>query len=248
MVAVLSGPLAAEPRRFYAGFALACAFIAVAGFVPTFWAPLAAGRLELAPITALHAALFYGWIVLFVAQTSLAATGRYGHHRALGVVGVLLAAAMLVVGWMVAIHSYHVHSAAGHAARAGPFLIAPLTNMLFFAGTVAIAAANVRRPDVHKRLMVLATAVVVTPAIARAIQVMVAGVDAVGAPPIERTIVAAIAVDLLILVAIAYDWRTRGRPHPVYVFGLGLWVALQVGRIPLAHTPAWHATVAWLTG
>jgi hypothetical protein len=25
--------------------------------------------------------------------------------------------------------------------------------------------------------------------------------------------------DLLLVVAIVHDWRTRGRPHPVYVYG-----------------------------
>jgi hypothetical protein len=247
MVAVLSTPARAEPRRFYLGFALACAAIAFAGFTPTFWAPLASGRLELAPVVGLHAALFFAWILLFVTQTALASTGLFAHHRMLGVAGVLLAASMVAVGVLAALHSYHVHAAAGHADRAGPFLISPLSMMPFFGGAVALAAANVRRPDVHKRLMVLATAVVITPAIARLIQFAAGGMEAIRVPTVERTIFPALVADLLILVAIAHDWRTRGRPQPVYLVGLGLWILLQVGRIPLAHTAWWQATVARLT-
>ncbi|MCU0974736.1 MAG: hypothetical protein MUC71_00290 [Steroidobacteraceae bacterium] len=247
MVAVLSEPPAVEPRRFYAGFAIACASIAILGFVPTFWMPLASGRLELAPIIGLHAALFFAWILLFVAQAFLAAAGRYGHHRALGVIGVLLAASMLVVAWMAAVHSFHVQSAAGHAERAGPFLIAPLTNMLFFAGAVAVAALNARQPEAHKRLMVLATLAVLATAVARMVMFIAGGSSAIAPPPVQATIVPALFVDLLLVAAVVYDWRTRGRPHPVYVIGGALWVALQVGRIPVAMTPGWQSMVEWIT-
>lgn len=246
MVAVLSGPLAAEPGRFYARFALACAVIAVLGFVPTFWMPLAAGRLDMAPLVWAHAVVFNAWIAFFVAQTLLAASGRFGHHRALGMLGVMLAGAMLVVGWMAAINSYHVQSAAGHAARAGPFLIAGLTNLLFFAGAVALAAANAHRPDVHKRLMVLATIAVLAPALGRAVQFIVGG-GPIAPPPIQATIVPALLIDLLLVAAIVHDWRTRGRPHPVYVIGGALWLTVQVGRIPVALTPGWASVVEWLT-
>jgi hypothetical protein len=246
MVAVLPGQLRAGSRRFYVGFATACAAVAVLGFAPTFWVPLATGRLELAPIIGLHAALFFGWILLFVAQTCLAAAGRHSQHRALGVIGVVLAASMLVVGCMAAIHSFHVQSAAGHAERARPFLIAPLTNMLFFAGAVAVAAMNVRHPEVHKRLMVLATLAVLMPAVARMVMSIAGGSSAVAPPPVQATIVPALLVDLLLVTAVVHDWRTRGRPHSVYVVGGALLVALQVGRIPIAMTPGWHAMVQWI--
>jgi hypothetical protein len=247
MVAVLSEPLAARPNRFYVGFAIACVSIAVLGFAPTFWAPLASGRLQLAPLVWAHAALFNAWIAFFLSQAMLAASGRLGHHRALGMLGVMLAGAMLVVGWVAAIDSYHVQSAAGHAARAGPFLIAGLTNMIFFAGAVAIAAANVRRPDVHKRLMVLATIAVLAPAFGRMVQ-FILGAGPIAPPPIQATIVPALLTDLLLAAAVVHDWRTRGRPHPVYLIGGATLPAVQVGRIPLALTPGWASVVEWLTG
>ena len=247
MVAVLAAPRGGEPRRFYAGFALTCAVVSVLGFMPTFWLPLATGRLELTPLVATHAALFWGWLAFFIAQTTLAASGRFDHHRALGMLGVMTAGAMLVVGWMTAITSYHVQSAAGHAARAGPFLIAGLTNIVFFAGAVALAAMNHRRPEVHKRLMVLATVSVIAPALGRAVQFLV-GAGPIEPPPIQATIVPALLTDLLLVAAIVHDWRTRGRPHAVYVVRGALLVLLQVGRIPAALTPGWASIVDWLTG
>jgi len=44
---------------------------------------------------------------------------------------------------------------------------------------------------------------------------------------------------LLIVVAMIYDWRTRGRPHKAYVYG-GLLLVLNVVLIvPLSNTQAW---------
>jgi len=52
--------------------------------------------------------------------------------------------------------------------------------------------------------------------------------------------------DLLIVVAIVHDWRTRGRPHPAYLIAGGALLAVQVVRVPLSGTAAWHAVTDWL--
>jgi hypothetical protein len=49
----------------------------------------------------------------------------------------------------------------------------------------------------------------------------------------------------LIVAAIVYDWRTRGRPHPAYWIAGGAWLAIQLLRIPFSKTPAWHAMADW---
>lgn len=49
------------------------------------------------PLVHLHGALFTGWVLLFIAQTALAASHRVAVHRRLGMVGALLAAAMILV-------------------------------------------------------------------------------------------------------------------------------------------------------
>jgi hypothetical protein len=59
--------------------------------------------------------------------------------------------------------------------------------------------------------------------------------------PVAASILPGLMGDLLILVAIVHDWRTRGRPHPVNVAGGAAVVFVQLIRLPLADTPAWHA-------
>jgi hypothetical protein len=54
-------------------------------------------------------------------------------------------------------------------------------------------------------------------------------------------LVSALLADLLILAAVAYDVRTRGRPHTVYVVGGAILLAVQFGRGPLSTTEWWYA-------
>src|SRR5687767_14821929 len=84
--------------RFYVRMASVMVGVAFVGFVPTYWVPMARGTLAITPLVHAHALLFFGWVALFWTQTWLAAHGRLGRHRELGVVGVLLACAMCIAG------------------------------------------------------------------------------------------------------------------------------------------------------
>jgi hypothetical protein len=48
-----------------------------------------------------------------------------------------------------------------------------------------------------------------------------------------------LAASLLIVTAIIYDWRSRGRPHPVYVYGGIVLVAWTILIVPFANTNLW---------
>jgi hypothetical protein len=241
MVVVPSRSVLYHWPRFYFGFSIACALVALLSFLPTYWLPLASGSLRLAPAVHLHAGLQFGWMLLFVVQAGLAGSGRLAVHRALGLGGITLAAAMLIFGVIAALHSYHLQAAAGHAAQARAFLIAPITNILFFAVVVGLAAGHFRHPETHKRLMVLATVAVLVPAVARVFLIAITGGTAIVPPPIHVTLVPSLVTDLLLVVAMVHDRRRHGRVHAAYWIGGGLLVALQVLRIPFAETSVWQS-------
>ena len=97
--------------------------------------------------------------------------------------------------------------------------------MVLFGGLVCAAIANVRRPEIHKRLMLLATISVIPPAIARVFFALNVGI-APGLRPglgplrtVESVLAPALIADALVLAGMICDWRTRGRPHPAYVIG-----------------------------
>src|SRR5512141_1432281 len=91
--------------RFYLWMAIAMTATAFLGFVPTFWVPLAQGIPERIGVLAIHATLSFGWTLLFVYQTWLAASGNIARHRDVGLIGVSLATAMTIFGTLAAINA-----------------------------------------------------------------------------------------------------------------------------------------------
>ena len=248
--AVLTKPRDDE-RRFFATMAYICALVAIAGFVPTYWAPVASGTFTGSPILHVHGLLFSAWPILFIVQARLAAAGRFDRHRTFGLVGISLATAMVCVGIAAVIHSLRGAVAAGFETQALEFAIVPLSIVLSFAGLVAAAIANVRRPDVHMRLMLAATITILAPAIARIVFLLLApegsAAPGQGAPPtVAFAMLPSFLANALLVTAMVRDWRRHGRPNPAYwIAGAGI-VAVQIARIPLRGTATWHNLTTWL--
>jgi len=80
---------------------------------------------------------------------------------------------------------------------------------------------------------------IMTPALARIFLTLFAPPGLAGPPPPFVSIPPGLVADLLLVVAIVYDWRTRGRPHPVYIYGGLALVAQQVGAVALSGTATW---------
>lgn len=247
MVAATFASSRQSAGHFYIWMAAACAIIAFGGFAPTYWLQVPAGTFVGPPLLHLHAALFSGWTLLLLSQTVLAARGQLSHHRAWGLTGVSLATAMVFIGVAAAIHSLNSGLAANYGDRSRAFFIVPVTTIILFASFFAAAIFNIERPDIHKRLILLATISLLPAAVARLFFVLTTG----GGPGLRPglvppvTVATAMApgllVELLIVAAMVYDWRTRGRPHPVWYVGAAVITAVVVLRTPLSATPIWLA-------
>jgi hypothetical protein len=235
------GFVAAPARYFYFNMALACSATAFLGFAPTYWFPLARGSFSATPVIHFHGLLFFTWTLYFSFQTWLAASGQTARHRTLGMIGVSLATAMTIFGFLAAVNAMKRSAAIGQIDAGIAFAIVPLSGILFFAVVFVLAIAATRRPEMHKRLMLLAGISLLDAAVARWFLTFLAPAGAVGPPPVPVTIVPALTAYLLLVVAIVFDWRTRGRPHPVYVYGGLALVTVKLLNWPISLTPAWHA-------
>lgn len=240
-------------RRFYVWTAYACAAVAIVGFAPTYWSPVARGALGGPGIVHLHGLLFTAWTLLFVLQARWAAAERYERHRALGYVGIALASAMLLVGFAVISVGIRRAIDGGFGDATRRFSIVPATILVGFAIAIAFAVAYVRRPEVHMRLMVVGTTSLLTPAIARILAALFAppgtGIGmGFPPPPIAFSLVPSVLSDLFIAVAVVRDWRLERRVHAAYLVSLALLVFVQIVRIPLASTTAWWSVTDWLLG
>ena len=226
---------------FYFYMALACTAVAFLGFAPTYWMPLAKRSFSASPVVHFHGLLFFAWSLYFAFQTWLAASGKIARHRAIGMIGVSLATAMTIFGFLVAVNAMKRSAAAGLTDDGIAFAIVPLSGILFFAVVFALAIANIRRPETHKRLMLLAGISLLDAAVARWFLTFLAPPGPLGPPPVPVTIPPAFVAYLLLVVAIVYDWRTRGRPHPVYVYGGIALIAVKLLNWPISVTPLWHS-------
>lgn len=236
---------------FYIAMAAIFAVIAFTGFAPSYWLRLPYGTFAGSPMLHLHGLLYSLWTLFFLSQAVLVANGRLRNHKAWGLAGISLATAMVFVGLAVAIAGLERRLALGYGDAARAFAIVPVTAAFLFGGLIAAAMANWRRPEWHKRLMLVATAALLQPAIARFFFMARGSIDAgarqAGPPPaVEFTMLPALVADLLIVAAIAYDWKTRGRPHPAYLWGFGAVLAVHLSRPMLSRTEAWQGFADFL--
>lgn len=226
----------AAERRFYTAGALVALLVAFAGFARTYYLKGSFGTPSLSPVLHAHGLVMTAWFTLFVVQARLVAAGRTDLHRQLGMAGALVAVLIVVLGASVAIDG-----ARGGLSPGLPplvFLAVPLGMLVVFATLVGAAIALRRRSDWHKRLMLLATLSLLTPALARI------AIDGLGvkSPPVFFAM-----TDVIVLAWVAWDTVRNRRLHPAFLWGTLFLLASQPLRIAIGHTAAWQQFAAWLT-
>lgn len=248
--AAFGGAAKVSARWFYAWMAITCVAVAVLGFMPTYFVPMAQGQFAAPPVVHLHGIIFFGWTVLFAVQTQLVARGATLAHRTWGMLGVAWATAMVFVVFMTVVSRIAMLSAAGHREEALAFSWVQIGGIAMFAAMFTLAIVNVKKPDVHKRLLLVATISLLQAPIARWFQVLLAPPVPPGGivlpPPLALTVPPGIIADLLLLAAIIYDWRTQGKPHPVYLIAGGVVVAFQLTVPLIGGSAAWQGVAAWI--
>lgn len=236
---------------FYITTAAIFAAVAFSGFFLTYWVPVARGSFTGSPMLHLHGLLFSLWTLFFLSQAVLVANGGLRHHKAWGLAGISLATAMVLVGMTVAVDGLSRRLELGYGDAARAFSFVPISAVLLFGVLVTAAMANWRKPEWHKRFMLVATGALLQPAIARYFFVMAGRADAAlrqagPPPPIEFTMMPAFIADALILIAVVFDWKSRGRLHPAYAWGFGAVLLVHVLRPVIARTEAWYAVADFL--
>ena len=244
MVAVTTGAerRRAGAHRFYVGMAALFVLIAFGGFVPTYWARLVAGDFHAPPIVHLHGALFFAWTIFYFAQTWMVYAGRTPNHRMWGMAGISLATFMAITVILASVATIRfVPPAAADGVR--QFTVVPITALVVFIVVFAMAIANVKKPEVHKRLMLVAMVPLMHAAIFR---VWKTTMFPDGPPSAAMAGIPGLMADLIIVAAMVYDWRTRGKIHSVYLIWLSIVVVQEFANAPLATSAAWMTTWRWI--
>jgi hypothetical protein len=231
----------------------------LAGFVPDSIAKVGlieAGKRPPFPVVLhVHAVLMGSWMLLLLTQTTLMASGRRCLHMQLGIVGAVLAPAMVVTGLILVPTMYHAGWVAAHAAdpalpaNAVPPQMAFGTNIALQQVRVGIVfpilvawslLARRSDPGLHKRLMILATVIPLGAAISR---IAWLPTTAPGSP---------LTIDLLpfvpVLPLFVWDLYRLRRIHRAYMIWFALLLPFIIVGNLLWNSPWWFATVPHLLG
>ena len=202
--------------------------IVVAGFAKTyFFRPLFPGQEPLTSLVWAHGLLMTGWIALFVTQVILVARGHIEWHRRLGQFGAVL---LLVIA-MVGIPTVLVAARLGGDHMPGPAqpaLASVLGFLITFLGLAGTALLLRRRPDYHKRLMLVATLVA-----------MEAGTSRLPIQYLDSVFRIHATNDVILLAIVAYDTLKHRRLHPAFAYGTLLVITMQAATEWIAGTPTW---------
>ena len=98
---------------FFLYMSLGFLAVALIGFSTTFFLPLARGTFVAPPVTYVHGALLFAWLIFFIAQASLIRVRNVSVHRRLGWFGALLGIAVVISGVAVSLHVVRRDLAAG---------------------------------------------------------------------------------------------------------------------------------------
>ncbi|MBS0569196.1 MAG: hypothetical protein JSS28_01175 [Proteobacteria bacterium] len=216
-------------HRFFLLTILAIFAVVATGFARTYFLRPLFFHDPLPLLLHVHGALMIAWFALFFTQTCLIASHRVQWHKRLGVFGVMLALAILVVAPVVLVQGVarELHAPHGHRGFTVIFGL-DLVILFDFAVLVASAIALRHRSDFHKRLMLLATCAIILPAIARIPALIPIGVLGV-----------LLLFYCCVLVPVIVDTVRHRRLHPTFGWGAPLLIASEQLAFYAAHTPTW---------
>jgi hypothetical protein len=226
--------------NFYLFSAVAALLVTIAGFSLTYLKPLAGGTFTGRSLLHIHGAMYFGWLLLFICQPALVKTNHVAIHRKLGMAGFLLAAGMVIVGVTVAVTGARLHSPTLLVGGLQPkqFLIVPLTDMILFTTFLSFSLANLKRPEAHKRLMLLATVSLLPAAFGRLAPML----------GTSNPIIILAMQEVILFAGMIYDAIARKKIHPVYYWGGGLMVIIHLVRFPIGGSAWWSAVAEWIVG
>lgn len=120
------------------------------------------------PLVVFHGLAMFGWCALFLLQSLLMITRNRRLHMALGRVGAVLAAVIVVLGALTAALSVHFNPANYKAVGGAISFLAIMLSQIFCFGLfVGLGVVYRRRAEIHGPMMLLATVAVSAGSLAR---------------------------------------------------------------------------------
>lgn len=208
-------------------------FAVLIGFAKTFIMPVSAGSFKAPFVIYLHGAFAFSWIILYLTQTNLIHFKSYRIHMALGYLGVFLALGVAITMLPAGVFQVERDLKEGLGDRAISPILGVCTAAIIFLALVFAAIINRKKPERHKRFMLLAIIVVLFPAWFRFRHYF---------PSISRPDIwfAVVLADSFIVFAWIRDKFVNGKVHPVLGYFGALIIAENIVEVILFDSNEWR--------
>jgi len=217
-------------RYFYFVMSLLLAAIVVSGFKRTVNDNLFHPAVPRPFILWIHASAFASWVVFFICQSTLVRIHKVSWHRSIGWFGAGLATVMVPLGTATAIIMARFDTVQLHQTGADAFLSIPFYDMIAFGVSIALAIYWRTKPELHRRLIFIATCGLMDAAFGRFDYLF------------DHNLFFP-CLDLLILLGVVRDLLVDRRVHKVYLCALPL---LVVGQSLAMYM--WRSNPSWWQG
>jgi hypothetical protein len=219
-------------RYFYFAMSLLLAGIVVAGFRLTVGDNLFHPKITRPFILWIHGAAFAGWVAFFILQSTLVRVHRVRWHRSIGWFGAGLAAVMVPLGVTTSIIMARFDKAQLHMNDTDAFLSIPFYDMIAFGTCVALAIYWRTKPELHRRLIFIATCSLMDAPFGRFDYIFDHNLYFV-------------CLDLLMLLGVARDLLVERHVHKVYQYAMPLlFVGQGLSVYMFRHNPAWWQAIS----
>lgn len=209
-------------------------FAVLTGFAKTFIMPVSAGTFKAPFVIYLHGAFAFSWIILYLTQTNLIHFKSYRIHMALGYLGIFLALGVAITMLPAGIFQVKRDLNEGLGDTAISAILGICTAAIIFLAFVFAAILNRKKPERHKRFMLLAIIVVLFPAWFRFRHYF----PSVSRPDIWFAVVLA---DSFIVFAWIRDKVVDGKIHPVLLYFGTLLIGENVVEVILFDSNSWRS-------
>lgn len=245
-------------RWIYVFTAASFVAIVLTGFIPDSLMKIAAVQAGERPpfplVLHMHAVLMGLFLLLLLTQTTLMATGRCDLHRRVGIAAFVLAPALVLVGFILVPTMYHqtlnaMQTAPAAARGALQQFLLVRENIMLLQLRIGILfplflfiglRARGKNAGIHKRMMILATAMALP-----------AGIDRITWIPSTMPM-SPVSPDLYTLLAVlpmfVWDVIRNRSVHPAYLIWLGINLPFAVAVHTLWDTQWWHSIAPRLMG
>ena len=154
----------------------------------------------------IHGVLFSTWLMFFILQSAFVRTHNVAIHRTLGWLGAVMGVLITVVGTSTAIVMDRFHFLLARDSDNKMVFALQLLDIVSFTAFFWLAFCWSKKPEFHRRLMLIATCVLTSAAFARF--------------PKADPAISYFGVDALILLGLLRDLIVSRKVHVVYRYAL----------------------------